>query len=156
MDQPTPTSTRITAGPLKGDPSLRPRHERDRQDLAAEDASLLALSRRTAATRGCGQDVPPATPGLARAERPTGPKVPCCLVVVLGYRSSVIVRCQNCGVSVEIWREPVAQIDRDADNVGPAVHVITGGGWVLHTCRLTGERSRGADVVRDRASRPPS
>ena len=47
----------------------------------------------------------------------------------------MIVECDNCAAEVEIWREPIVQVDREADNVGPAVHVITGGGWVLHTCR---------------------
>jgi len=46
----------------------------------------------------------------------------------------VIVKCTNCGAAVDIWREPVVQVDREADRVGQAMHVITGGGWVLHTC----------------------
>jgi hypothetical protein len=46
----------------------------------------------------------------------------------------MIVDCENCGAAVNIWREPVEQEDRDADRVGPAVHVILGDGWVLHRC----------------------
>ncbi len=52
--------------------------------------------------------------------------------VVVPHR--VTVRCDNCGESVEMWREPVEQEDRAADQYGPAVHVILGGGWVLHRC----------------------
>jgi hypothetical protein len=53
-----------------------------------------------------------------------------------GVPTGVIVKCSNCGAAVDIWREPVVQADREADRVGPAVHVIRGGGWVLHTCAL--------------------
>jgi hypothetical protein len=53
---------------------------------------------------------------------------------------SVIVKCANCGEAVNIWRDPVEQEDRDADRYGPAVHVILGGGWVLHRCDIAKER----------------
>ncbi len=46
----------------------------------------------------------------------------------------MIVKCDNCGEAVNIWREPVEQADRPADRYGPSVHVILGGGWVLHRC----------------------
>jgi hypothetical protein len=46
------------------------------------------------------------------------------------------VTCNNCGALVDIWREPVVQEDRPADRFGPAVHVILGGGWVLHRCDI--------------------
>jgi hypothetical protein len=49
----------------------------------------------------------------------------------------MVVKCDNCGAMVNIWREPVEQQDREADRYGPAVHVILGDGWVLHRCELT-------------------
>jgi len=54
----------------------------------------------------------------------------------------VRVTCENCGAALEIWREPVVQLDREADNVGPAVHVVTGDGWALHTCHLVEHERR--------------
>ena len=65
-----------------------------------------------------------------------------CPSVVIGYRGAVRVTCENCGAALEIWREPIVQLDREADNVGPAVHVITGDGWALHTCHLVEHERR--------------
>ena len=47
------------------------------------------------------------------------------------------VTCDNCGETIEVWREPILQVTRPADAVGPAVHVISGDGWVLHRCFIT-------------------
>jgi hypothetical protein len=44
------------------------------------------------------------------------------------------IACENCGAIIHTEREPVVQETRPADQVGPAVHVIIGNGWVVHRC----------------------
>jgi hypothetical protein len=50
----------------------------------------------------------------------------------------MIVKCDNCGEEVNIWREPIDQEERAADRHGSGVHVILGDGWVLHRCDVAG------------------
>jgi hypothetical protein len=46
------------------------------------------------------------------------------------------VVCENCGVSLDVQRQPVRQTSRIETATRPATHTVTVDGWLVHHCDI--------------------